>query len=66
MRNFIIHGTLAPRHREAGLELTEDDHIIELKHNSEVIARFSAISVKVIEIHKEADKWLKEQQHKTK
>lgn len=62
MRDFVIRGTLAPRHREAGLELTEDDHIIELKHDTEAIARFSAISVEISEIHKEADKWLREHQ----
>ncbi len=62
MKGFVINGTLAPRHREAGLELVEtDDHIVELRHNFEIITRFSATGVKIEEIYKEADKWLQQQ-----
>ncbi len=59
MKGFIINGTLSPKHREASLELIEDDHTIELKHDSEIIARFSATGVKIQEIYKEADEWLR-------
>jgi hypothetical protein len=61
MHPFIINGTLAPRHREAGLELVEDDHIVELRHNGGSVAQFSATGTTVLEIHKAADKWLEEQ-----
>jgi hypothetical protein len=62
MRDFVINGTLSPKHREAGLELTEDDHLIELKYDSKTVAAFSATSVTVAEIHKEANRWLKARQ----
>jgi len=60
----IQNGTLSPRLREAGFELTEDDHTVELRNNGVPVARFSATGVDPLEIHKEADKWLKE--HRTK
>lgn len=66
MMKQILNGTLAPKHRTAGLELIEtDDHLLELRtYNAEVIARFSAIGVTVLEIHREADKWLQQQEAK--
>jgi len=63
MMKQILNGSLSPRHREAGLELIEtDDHVLELRtHNAEIVARFSATSTTILEIHKEADKWLQQQ-----
>lgn len=60
MSETIINGTLCPRHRDAGLNLVEDDHCIKLQHPSQQapIATFSATGASPDEIIKEADKWL--------
>ena len=61
MKQTILDGTLAPRHREAGISLVEtDDHFLVLSCKTETIARWSATGATVFEIIKEADKWLRE------
>lgn len=55
-----IRGTLLPKLREAGFELAEDDHTVELRYKGKPVATFSAIGTTALEIHKEANKWLKE------
>ena len=59
MRPEILTGSLAPRHRDAGLSLIEtgDDFLI-LKHDNKEIARYTVFGAKIEEIVKDADKWL--------
>jgi len=63
MMQSILDGTLAPRHRDAGLSLVEDEHFLQLKHNSqqEPLAVFSATGATIEEIIKEADRYLEQQ-----
>jgi hypothetical protein len=66
MNGFILTGSLAPRHRDAGLTLVEDEDFLQLKHDSqqEPIAVFSSKGAKIEEIVKEADKWLEQENTK--
>jgi hypothetical protein len=62
MNQFVISGTLAPRHRDVGLELTENDHTLELKdREGNSIAQFSATGVTIEEIYREADRYIEKQ-----
>lgn len=62
VKDFRLTGSLAPHHREAGMELFEiDDHIIELRQHDKVIAHYSATGVTIEQIVKDADRWLNEQ-----
>lgn len=57
----VLKGALLPVHVAAGIELYEpDDHMLVLRCKSEVIATYSATSVKVEEIQKDATEWLEQ------
>jgi hypothetical protein len=61
MRQEILTGALKPIHKQAGLYLEElGDQIMVLKYKEKRIAFFNQTSVKVEEIHKAADTYLKE------
>lgn len=54
----VLNGILAPRHKVAGITLTEEsDDTITLSCGKETIAVFGQRTT-AEEIHKEADKWL--------
>jgi len=56
----ILTQLLRPEHREAGLHLEEDVHIIYLKRGDEVLGRWSATGATMSSIWDEADKYSKE------
>ena len=51
---------LKEEHRQAGLYLEEDDHILYLKKGQETIARFSATVARIDLIHAVADAYLEQ------
>lgn len=54
----ILTQALRPEHREAGLYLEEDDHVLYLKQGDEVLARWSATGATIASIWNEADKYI--------
>jgi len=56
----ILTQILKLEHREAGLHLEEDDHIVYLKRGNEVLGTWSATGAIMSSIWDEADKYLKE------
>lgn len=58
MLKELLSQSLAKAHREAGLYLEEDDHVLYLKRNNHVVSRFNATKVSFDEIYRVADAWL--------
>ncbi len=61
MNNFILNGSLAPRHKEAGIMLClapADKSLLNLIQGGHVIKSFDADKTTIYEILEEADKWL--------
>jgi len=52
----ILTRVLKEEHRQAGLYLEEDDHILYLMRGQQTLARFSATGLTIEELHKEADR----------
>lgn len=53
----ILTALLRKEHREAGLYLEEDDHLLYLMGGGKILAFWWATSVTVQEVWEEADKW---------
>lgn len=54
----ILSQVLRPEHREAGLYLGEDDHVLYLKRGDEVLARWSATGTTIDLILDKADRYI--------
>jgi hypothetical protein len=52
---MTTQGLLTKEHYQAGISLDFDDHVVTLKRDNRVVARFSAMRVTMKELHHAAD-----------
>ena len=54
----ILTRALKEEHRQVGLYLEEDDHLLYLMRGQRILERFSVTGVSIEAVHKAADKYM--------